>query len=201
MLHGIDVSSYQSEKYPVDDIDFAFVKVTEGTSYTNPKWVAQRDRARKAGLVVGYYHFGSAGSMTAQGDYFLGKIKLRAGDILAFDWESTSVTCKEKDAWLAHVKRKAPGHKVILYCNRDYWLHRDTTSQAGDGLWIADPEHAAGHPAVKHPWTFHQYSSAGNLDRDVANFADMDALRSWAGAPSAAADADEAPPEGEPVSS
>ena len=30
------------------------IKVTEGTSYTNPKWQAQRDHARRAGLVVGY---------------------------------------------------------------------------------------------------------------------------------------------------
>ncbi|MGI5526963.1 glycoside hydrolase family 25 protein [Streptomyces syringium] len=180
MIHGIDVSSYQSEKYPVDGYDFVFVKVTEGVSYTNPKWVAQRDRARAAGLVVGYYHYVTAGSMSAQGNYFLGKIKLRPGDVLALDWEEPKVPCRDKDRWLSHVRAKAPAHRVVLYCNRDYWLNRDTTSEAGDGLWIADPDHPAGRPAVKHPWTFHQYSSAENLDRNVGRFDDRAALRAWA---------------------
>ncbi|MEV5242075.1 glycoside hydrolase family 25 protein [Streptomyces cinnamoneus] len=182
MLHGIDVSSHNSENYPLQGLDFVFVKVTEGTSYTNPKWVVQRDRARRAGLVVGYYHYVTPGSMSAQGNYFLGKIALRAGDVLALDWEHPDVWCPDKDRWLAHVSAKARGHRVVLYCNRDYWFNRDTTSNAGDGLWIADPGHAAGHPAVQHPWTFHQYSWAGGLDRNVARFADRAALRSWAGA-------------------
>ncbi|WP_425585979.1 GH25 family lysozyme [Streptomyces thioluteus] len=89
MLHGVDVSSYQSANYPIRGQDFAFVKVTEGMSYTNPRWVAQRDHARSGGLVVGYYHFVTPGSMSAQADRFLGKIALREGDILALDWEHT----------------------------------------------------------------------------------------------------------------
>ncbi|MFI0742887.1 glycoside hydrolase family 25 protein [Streptomyces sp. NPDC021100] len=180
MIHGVDVSSYQSENYPVAGQDFAFVKVTEGMSYTNPKWVAQRDRARAAGLVVGYYHYVTPGSMSAQADRFLGKIALRAGDVLALDWEEAGVSCADKDRWLARVGARAPEHRVVLYCNRDFWFHRDTTSRAGDGLWIADPDHAAGRPGVQFPWTFHQYGTSGGIDRNVARFADRAALRSWA---------------------
>ncbi|MFI9202687.1 glycoside hydrolase family 25 protein [Streptomyces sp. NPDC053048] len=180
MLHGIDVSSHNSESYPLEGFDFVIVKVTEGTSYTNPKWVVQRDRARRAGLVLGYYHYVTPGSMSAQGNYFLGKIALREGDILALDWEHPDVYGRDKDRWLAHVQAQAPGHKVILYCNRDFWFNRDTTDNPGDGLWIADPERPAGQPAVQHPWTFHQYSWAGGLDRNVARFADRAALRAWA---------------------
>ena len=57
MLHGIDVSSYQSSSYSTSGLSFVFVKVTEGLSYVNPKWVAQRTTARKAGLVTGFYHY------------------------------------------------------------------------------------------------------------------------------------------------
>ncbi|KNB52215.1 glycoside hydrolase family 25 protein [Streptomyces caatingaensis] len=180
MLHGVDVSSYQSTDYPISGQDFAFVKVTEGMSYTNPRWVAQRDHARRGGLVVGYYHFVTPGSMSAQANRFLGKIALREGDILALDWEHTGVPCADKDRWLAHVRGKAPGHRVVLYCNRDFWFHRDTTADAGDGLWIADPAHPAGKPGVRHPWTFHQYSISGGIDRNVARFSTRAQLKAWA---------------------
>lgn len=180
MLHGVDVSSYQSANYPIRGQDFAFVKVTEGMSYTNPRWVAQRDHARSGGLVVGYYHFVTPGSMSAQADRFLGKIALREGDILALDWEHTGVPCADKDRWIARVRDRARGHRVVLYCNRDFWFHRDTTGNAGDGLWIADPAHAAGRPGVQHAWTFHQYDISGGIDRNVAHFSSRADLRAWA---------------------
>jgi hypothetical protein len=68
-----------------------------------------------------------------------------------------------------------------LYANRDFWLHRDRTSYAGSGLWVADPSAPKGHPRVEHPWLFHQYSEAGGLDHNLGNFADRTALRRWAG--------------------
>ena len=86
-IKGIDVSSYQSSAYSTKGLDFVVIKITEGTSYTNPRWVAQRATARKAGLVTGFYHFVRPGSMKAQADYFLSKINLVAGDFLVLDWE------------------------------------------------------------------------------------------------------------------
>ncbi|MGW0822506.1 GH25 family lysozyme [Streptomyces sp. NPDC002845] len=180
-VKGVDVASYQATDFSTKGLDFAFVKITEGTSYTNPKWVAQRGTARDAGLVTGFYHFVRPGSMTAQADYFLSKINLRAGDILALDWEDPGVSCAEKDAWLKYVKRKAPGHRVILYCNVDYWTTRDTTSYAGDGLWIAQYNGKPGRPSIKAEWKFHQYTSTP-IDTNLGNFANAAALRAWAGA-------------------
>jgi hypothetical protein len=180
-VHGIDVASYQSSDYTTSGLDFVFVKATEGHSYTNPRHAAQVATARAAGLLVGHYHFARSGSMSAQADYFLAHVGAKSGDVLAFDWEDTAVSGAEKDAWLRHVRAKAPEHRVVLYCNRDFWLHRDTTSYCADGLWIADPSAPKGHPRVEHPWLFHQYSEAGGLDRDLGNFADRAALHHWAG--------------------
>jgi GH25 family lysozyme M1 (1,4-beta-N-acetylmuramidase) len=177
---GVDVSGYQSVNFSTKGLAFAFVKATEGTGYVNPRYAGQVATARAAGLVVGHYHFGKNGGV-AEADYFLKKVQLHTGDILAFDWETSGVSQAERDAFISHVKAKVPGHKVVLYCNVDYWTHRDSDNGGpADGLWIADPNHAAGKPNIKHAWVFHQYSWAGGIDRNVANFKNAAALRSWA---------------------
>lgn len=178
---GIDVASYQSSTYSTSGLSFVMVKATEGTTYLNPKHAAQVATGRAHGLVVGHYHFARPGSVTAQADYFLGHAAVKTGDVLVFDWEDPGVSNADKDAWIKRVRSAAPGHRVILYCNRDYWLNRDRTSYCGDGLWIADPEAAAGHPRVEHAWTFHQFGITGGLDHNVGNFASKAALQTWAG--------------------
>jgi hypothetical protein len=179
-VNGIDVASYQSTSYDTAGLGFVLVKATEGSSYTNPRHAGQVATGREHDLVVGHYHFVRPGPMTAQAAHFLRHAAPAAGEILALDWEDTDVSGAEKDAWIRHVQGQAPTHRVILYCNRDFWLNRDTTSFCGDGLWIADPGSPAGHPKVEHPWTFHQYSESAGLDHDVANFADKAALAAWA---------------------
>lgn len=187
MIKGIDVASYQPETYPTTGLDFVFVKATEGTSYVNPKMVRQAATARAAGLALGFYHFLHAGDIKAQAAYFVAKAPLLAGDMLVCDWErppaGSAASCAEKDAFLKEVARLRPGYRVGLYCNTDFWLNRDTTSYAEDFLWIADPNHPVGKPGIKAHWLFHQYSSVGGTDRNVAAFADRAALRAWAGYP------------------
>ncbi|MFI5799077.1 glycoside hydrolase family 25 protein [Streptomyces sp. NPDC051677] len=178
----MDVASYQAADYSTRGLDFAFIKITEGTTYTNPKWVAERKTARDASLVTGFYHFIRPGSVTEQADFFLSRITLRAGDILALDWEDPGVSSDQKDAWIRYVQKKAPGHRVILYANYDYWINRDRSSFAGDGLWIAHYNGKPGNPGIKAPWRFHQYTSTP-IDTNVGNFTDKAALLAWAGAP------------------
>ncbi|MEU8710926.1 GH25 family lysozyme [Streptomyces sp. NPDC048663] len=189
-IHGVDVSAYQPETYSTSGIDFVIVKATEGLSYTNPHLAAQTKRGRDAGLVVGFYHYPHmANSPQAEADYFLNKAPIKAGDIIVFDWEGYDTANKGvarsrqiayRDAWLKYVKGKLPGHRVGMYCNTDYWLNVDKTSNCGDFLWIATGGQPAGQPGIDHPWTFHQYSTAGGIDHDVAAFSDRAALKAWA---------------------
>jgi GH25 family lysozyme M1 (1,4-beta-N-acetylmuramidase) len=186
MIYGVDVSNYQAAHFPLTTpndnkrVDYAFIKITEGMTYVNPLWVQQRQWSRDNGLVTGFYHFARPGSMVDQAEHFLSQIALAPGDVIAFDWEDSGVTGAQKDAWITYMQKRVPGHKVILYCNRDFWLNRDTTSFAGDGLWIADPNHPAGAPAVQSSWLLHQYSEAGGLDHDVAQFASRAEMITWA---------------------
>lgn len=185
-VKGIDISSYQAGDFSTSGLSFVFVKVTEGLTYVNPKWPTQRATARKAGLATGFYHYPHiANSPTAEADHFLAQIALAAGDMIALDWEwygqsvSDATARAYKRSWISHVKAKAPGHRVGLYVDRSNWTTVDTDSYCGDFLWIADVT-TAGHPRIQHAWTFHQYSSSGGVDHDVANFGSAAALRAWA---------------------
>ncbi|OON82691.1 GH25 family lysozyme [Streptomyces tsukubensis] len=182
-VKGIDVSSYQ-ESFDAKDAAFVFVKATEGRSYINPKQTAQAKKARNAGCVVGFYHFLWPGNIEAQAEYFVEKCASVEGDVLAVDWETTGdgsiASNGDKDKFIKAVQRlRGSTHRVLLYCNRDFWLNRDVTSFAGDGLWIADYGAKAGKPRIQASWKFHQYTSSP-IDTNIGNFADRAALRKWA---------------------
>ncbi|MEU8677678.1 glycoside hydrolase family 25 protein [Streptomyces sp. NPDC048560] len=183
MLHGVDVSAYQTS-FDTDGLDFVLIKATEGRSYVNPRLKDQTARAREAGCVVGFYHFLWPGDVSDQAEYFVGEAPARAGDLLAVDWEQTGegtrASNEDKDRFIRAVKGLRPGHRVLLYCNRHFWLNHDTTSYAGDGLWIADYG-TRGRPRIEAPWRIHQYTD-DPLDRDVADFPSREAMREWAGA-------------------
>jgi Lyzozyme M1 (1,4-beta-N-acetylmuramidase) len=179
---GIDIASYQSSTFTTTGIGFVMVKATEGTGYTNPRHAAQVAHTRAAGAVVGHYHFLHPGSAKAQAAYFVQQAQIKPGDILACDWEPTTsglATTADKDTFIREVKRLAPRDRVILYCDLARWKGVDTTSYAGDGLWIADPGAPVGKPRVDHAWMFHQYGIKGT-DLDVGNFPSRAALVAWA---------------------
>ncbi|SBU98456.1 Lyzozyme M1 (1,4-beta-N-acetylmuramidase) [Streptomyces sp. OspMP-M45] len=181
VLHGIDVSSHQTD-FDTDEVDFVFIKATEGRSYVNPKLDGQVKRAKDAGCVVGFYHFLWPGNAKAQAEYFVSHTPEKTGDLLAADWEQTGdgtwASSEDKDRFIHEVKRLRPHYRVLLYCNRAYWRTHDTSSYAGDGLWIADYV-TPGKPRVEAPWRIHQYTDRP-LDKNVADFDSKQAMRDWA---------------------
>ncbi|MFE2578853.1 GH25 family lysozyme [Streptomyces sp. NPDC059378] len=186
MLKAIDISSLQIHP-DMDGVNVVLIKASEGRTYANPRRYAQEKAARDGGRQVGWYHFLWPGNIQAQAEWFVRCADPQPGDVLACDWETTTsrtaATCAEKDAFLAAVKKLRPRLRIILYCNLDFWKRHDTTSQCGDGLWIADPGAVAGKPRVKHPWVIHQYGIRGGQDVDVCNFASVQAWKDWAGVP------------------
>lgn len=190
MLKGIDVSSYQSTAFDTSGLAFVIVKRTEGVGYVNPRASAQVAHGRANGLLIGHYHYPHIhDGAAADADYFLNHLgtDLHTGDLIALDWEwygEAGVTAAEanafKDQWLARVKAKLPGHRVGAYSDVSNWTHTDANSNCGDFLWIATGGRPAGQPGIQHPWTFHQYSTANNIDHDVANFASVADLKAWA---------------------
>lgn len=181
---GVDVSSYQPSNYSTTGLSFAFIKVTQGLSYVNPKWPAQRTTARAAGLVTGFYHYPTiSNDPIAEADHFLAQINLITGDVLALDWEwygqnvSDATARAYKKAWVSHVKAKEPNNRVVTYVDRSNWTSVDTDGYVGDGLWIADYT-TAGTPGIKDNWIFHQYAQTP-VDKDYCALSAAD-LRRWA---------------------
>jgi len=184
-IQGVDVASYQPADFPTKGIAFAFIKVSQGTSYTNPKVDEQIADAVRGKCAVGLYHFMQPGdSILAQVAYFKSRNKVKPGHIIAVDWESLNgawPSSNDKDAMIRGLKVAYPKNRVGLYTDLDGWKTRDTSGYCGDFLWIADIVEA-GKPRITHPWVFHQYGQNANGDQDVANFQTQAALIAWANA-------------------
>ena len=60
-IRGVDVSSYQGKidwkTLSEQDIQFAFIKATEGSSFVDPNFSENYSNARKTKLRIGAYHF------------------------------------------------------------------------------------------------------------------------------------------------
>jgi Glycosyl hydrolases family 25 len=77
------------------------------------------------------------------------------------------------------VKELRPNHRTILYCNRNFWLNHDSTSYAGDGLWIAQYNGDPGSPDIRADWVIHQYTN-DPIDTNVAAFSSRARMAAWA---------------------
>ncbi|MEV8480223.1 glycoside hydrolase family 25 protein [Streptomyces sp. NPDC051173] len=188
-IYGQDWASYQLSHPDTNGLSFAFVKVSEGLGYVNPRWVAQRDHAKANGLVWGGYHYPHmANGPTEEADFFLGQVNWEPGDLAVLDWEGyddanrgvpRADQAAYKEAWLRYVKQRLPHNPVGMYANLDYWRNVDTTGFCGDFLWIATAGRNAGDPGISADWLFHQYSDAG-VDRDYCRLDSTGELRAWA---------------------
>lgn len=188
-IYGQDWASYQGYEPSVKGIDFAIVKVAEGLSYINPKWIRQRDHAKRNGLVWGaYYYPHMANDPRREADFFLEQVAWKPGDIIALDWEgydpANAGVSKDrmrayKEEWLRYVKGRMPGHPVGMYANVDYWKNVDRTGYYGDFLWVASYGRPAGNPGIQTSWLFHQFSDVP-VDQNYCPLPTRAALRDWA---------------------
>ena len=153
--YGVDVASYQSTTVSYTGAKFAFVKVTEGTEYANPKAEAQIKSAKAHGLMVmGYFyanHSASVSKARAEAKYCVAKAKalgIPTGSYLADDFEqglANSVygdPTANTDAILATMQViKEAGYKPLVYASASVFranLHVSRFVKSyGTCLWVA----------------------------------------------------------------
>lgn len=178
--YGVDVASYQSTTVNYSGAKFAFVKLTEGAGYVNPKAEAQIKSAKAHGLMVmGYFYANHSASVTrarAEAKYCVAKAKalgIPAGSYLADDFEqglANSVygdPTANTDAILAAMQViKEAGYKPLVYASASVFRANLQVSRFaksfGTCLWVAS------------------YKVSGRQDyADFNYFPSMDGIAIW----------------------
>lgn len=174
-VHGVDVSEYQGEidweTLSGEDITFAFIKATEGSSYVDPRFSYNWENAAKTELRIGAYHFfsfDSSGDTQAENfiqtvpsvqdmlppvvdvEYY-GSYRKNAPDREKTIQELTLLLQSLEDAYQI---------QPILYITHDTaWLAQVFPTYA---YWIRD---VYSSPSDAYPaWTFWQYSNRLRLE-------------------------------------
>ncbi|WP_246027798.1 glycoside hydrolase family 25 protein [Paenibacillus xylaniclasticus] len=173
---GIDVSRYQGSinwsRVRADGVSFAFLKASQGQRYRDRTFKTNASGARKAGILIGAYHFVDAASVQEakrEAENFAAAIE-EAGGAFAFqlppvmDYESAAAGLKKSQvtqiahAFLQEAERLI-GVRPIVYTYPYFANNYFDDSLASYELWIAryanDPP---GKIAGWSSWTFWQYS-------------------------------------------
>ena len=187
---GIDVSSWNGTihwaKVASAGYRFAFGKATEGTSYNDKTYSANRNGSENAGLVFGAYHFARpAGKNTAaatasairQASHFLAIAAPQPGDLPpVLDLEATGNLPKGRLlawtlSWLNQIYART-GVEPFVYTSPLFWKRQlsDSTAAAAGGtrLWIAHWT-SASRPMVPaqnwdgEGWRFWQWTNCARV--------------------------------------
>lgn len=166
---GIDVSRFQGDinwtRVASDStIKFVYVKATEGASLTDPNYKTNISKAKKAGLLVGFYHVYSATTTAYKQMANIRKtVKKKDLDLIpVLDIEgkySDGLYMKRVDK-LLELLEKEYGVKPMIYTSvHCYKEHFSGKKYAKYHFFLA--KYSGGAPAVRH--TLWQYTEKGKV--------------------------------------
>jgi lysozyme len=144
-------------------------KATQGSGYTDPRFVPRRALALSAGLLYGGYAFGVYGDGGTQAAHLLSVAA--PTDLLALDVERNpagpSMTLAQAEAFVVTIQART-GRWPLVYGGGDYL--RDVLKPGPSSvlarcpLWWARYGAEVGTlPAAWSSWTLWQYTSAGDV--------------------------------------
>lgn len=191
-VYGIDVSNYQAGISWATQWNngkrFAWIKATEGTSYTSPSFSSQYTGSYNQGFIRGAYHFAlpSASSGATQANYFSSHGGGWSGDgktlpgTLDVEWnpydQNNPCYGKTKAQMTAWIKDFSDTYKArwnkypAIYTSTSWWnqcVGADFSST--NPLWVARYASSPGTlPAGWGTYSVWQYSSSP-IDQDVFN--------------------------------
>jgi len=202
---GMDVSGYQGN---VDwttawnnGAKFAYVKATEGTSYTNPYFTQQYNGSYNVGMIRGSYHFAlpDVSSGATQADYFVAHGGGWSGDgktlpgALDIEYNPYGATCyglstSSMVSWISSFSNEyhaKTGRYPTIYSSTSWWTTCTGNSSAfgtTNALWVARYNTTVG--TLPAGWGFHtiwQYADSGVFpgDQDYFNGA-LDRVQAYA---------------------
>ena len=172
-VHGIDVSHYQSavdwELIANQNIHFAYVKATEGETYTDSFFYANWASIKQTGMKRGAYHFFRPSlSIELQASNYLRNVHLEPGDLPpVLDVEVVDgVSPKElidRLTKLAALFEAAYNVKPIIYTYQKFYNKYLAGHFDDYPVWIA--RYSSRKPVLANnaAWHFWQYGSKGKL--------------------------------------
>lgn len=177
-IHGIDVSKFQKEinwqavkqmRVQKIRISFAFIKATEGITRQDPSFKDNWEKAGKAGIIRGAYHFFYATrNPIRQAINFNNVVTLQSGDLPpVLDIETTnnlpaSVIRSTAKIWLEEMERVYKV-KPIIYTNIHFYETYLGDEFDGYPLWIAH-YYQKERPRSVRNWKFWQHSDIGRVN-------------------------------------
>ncbi|MFB7518392.1 LysM peptidoglycan-binding domain-containing protein [Streptomyces albidoflavus] len=158
---GIDVSGYQGpqdwDRHRQDNVRFVFVKASEGRRSHDPRYRLHMDGARRAGMLVGAYHFAWPNQdVAAEAANYVAAVRADAEHVPGFlHWLDLEPYSDHRNyrgrtaaqirtwaaQWVAAVQRAFPGQRV--------------------GIYAGAAEHSAGHVPPGLPLWFPAYPRMG----------------------------------------
>lgn len=182
MLKMVDVYSDSPRSYATQSgVDIIMVKATQGTGYVNPRCDTDYQAAKRAGKMLGFYHYCGGGNPEAEAKYFYKNTKNYVGEAVpAVDWESY-----QNASWgnTNYVRRfvdefhKLSGVWPLIYVQASS-INQVANCAKNCGLWVAS------YPSMDwkswklpnmnvktSPWTTYTVwqFTGDNMDRNVVN--------------------------------
>jgi GH25 family lysozyme M1 (1,4-beta-N-acetylmuramidase) len=191
---GMDVSSWQGNVNWsgawANGAKFAYIKATEGTSYTNAYFAQQYNGSYNVGMIRGSYHFAlpNVSSGATQADYFIAHGGGWSADgrtlpgALDIEYNPYGATCYGLGAssmvnWIASFSNQyhyRTGRYPTIYSTTDWWTSCTGNSSAfgaTNALWIARYSTSVGTLPAGWGWhTIWQYSDSGVFPGDQNYF-------------------------------
>ncbi|WP_234124442.1 GH25 family lysozyme [Clostridium hydrogenum] len=160
VFSGTNVTNWSSVKN--SGIQMVYIKATEGVSYTNPLMNSQYNGAKAAGILVGFYHFASTNSPTAEYNYFMNAISGYGQDLKpCLDYEIDNADYSFINQFMAQ------NSNLIFYGSHSI---ADNTGLALNKIWIAEPGTSPsgtnGYAGIQYSWYGQVDGISGDVDRD-----------------------------------
>jgi len=204
-VQGMDVSRWQGNvdwtRARANGARFAYVKATEGTSYTSPYFKQQYNGSYDVGMIRGAYHFAlpDRSSGTAQADWFVSHGGGWSADgktlppLLDIEYNPYGSTCyglsqSQMVSWIrafsSRVKART-GRYPAIYTTTNWWTSctgNNSSFGSTNPLFIARYAYTVGTlPAGWTRYTFWQYADSGIFPGDQDTFnGGMTKLRTFA---------------------
>lgn len=177
-VRGVDVSAYQGliewETLSKQGISFAFIKATEGSSFTDIFFAYNYEQAQKTDLRIGAYHFFSFDSPgETQAAHFIEtvpKIDSMLPPVIDLEFygdkrqnpPQTEIV-REQLTVLIGMLREHYGLSPILYATEETYERYLAGSFAENDIWIRGV-YASPHLSDGRDWTFWQYTNRKRLE-------------------------------------